>query len=111
MTIKKAVDDALKRISCVEGRKPSRGAGPEKTSDGDNAALLVDSAPAAAAEAAAKVSGGHTFTFRIGTIRPTKSNRWVEGPGPMFNLCLPGRVLNFRCSSKHVSRAGSPTHD
>eukprot|EP00966_Prymnesium_polylepis_P134104 3099815-Prymnesium_polylepis.1 len=42
---------------------------------------------------------GHTLTFRIGTIRPNRHNEWVD----VVNTFLPGKVVNFRCSSKHES--------
>eukprot|EP00966_Prymnesium_polylepis_P254150 5873557-Prymnesium_polylepis.1 len=45
-----------------------------------------------------KTDGFHTFTFRISTLRPGKNNNaWAD----RATLVLPGKVVNFRCSTKH----------
>ena len=61
---------------------------------------LLSGTPSDKVDAPMQPLVGHTFTFRIGTIRPTKFNRWT---GPIVNTCLPGKVVNFRCSTKHES--------
>ena len=69
-------------------------------SESDKTPLLPDTAAKSEQqELPSQPLRGHTFTFRVGTIRPTKSNRWVD----VVNTCLPGKVVNFRCSTKHES--------
>ena len=110
--VKKAAGGAIKdlkniptRLSCMAARKPgareSIEAKLETKGDptSDTAVLLAKSAPVKKAVVGGKSEGGHTFTFRIGTIRPNKSNRWSD----VINTCLPGNVVNFRCSTKHES--------
>ena len=104
--MKKAAEEAindLKRLACASPRYTKQSTGVElENKGGDMAALLAKgpaTAPAKPGKPPLKNQGGHTFTFRIGTIRPNKSNRWVD----VINTCLPGKVVNFRCSSKHES--------
>ena len=69
----------------------SQAKGPRK-GDPDTTSLLSGT-PSDQADPPILPLVGHTFTFRIGTIRPTKFNSWT---GPIVNTCLPGKVVNFR---------------
>ena len=90
--------DSAGTASAVASQFASQGKGPGKV-DPDTTSLLSGT-PSDQVDAPVAPLVGHTFTFRIGTIRPTKFNSWT---GPIVNTCLPGKVVNFRCSTKHES--------
>ena len=91
--VKLNLDSAGKASAVASQAKGPRKVDPDTTS-------LLSGTPSDQVDPPVLPLVGHTFTFRIGTIRPTKFNSWT---GPIVNTCLPGKVVNFRCSTKHES--------